>query len=249
MSCDDVSPWSWGLVGKSSICDMKLNSRRTVGLALAMTLLGMVAARGDADAFSFSSIVGRNPFGLKPVPKHVEAVREPVMPAAPRAVVEVTGIENISSPPRVLLEIIPAPGKPMLKPVLTAGQKVDSIEIVSIDVDKAQVLIKNDGVVTNVALKMAKASTPAPPASTSPTARVRSEGAVTPLALPPAEAANGLRRLPSRSMRSGLPQPAIPATGDLSAEAAVIDLEQSRRSNPTSFPPLPPTVLTPRLKP
>jgi len=228
---------------------MKLNSRKTTCLSLAMTLLGITAARGDADAFSFSSIVGRNPFGLKPVPIHVEPIQQPVIPAAPLAVVEVTGIENISSPPRALLEIIPAPGKPMLKPVLTAGQKVDSIEIVSIDVDKAQVLIKNNGVLTNVALKMAKASTPIPPTSRGPTDRIRSEGAVTPLALPPAAAANGLRRIPSRSLRSGLPQSAAPATSDLSAEAAVIDLEQSRQSNPTSFPPLPPTVLTPRLKP
>ena len=249
MSCDDVPPGSWGLVNEQSICDMKLNSRITACLALAMTLLGMAAARGDADTFSFSSIVGRNPFGLKPVQKHVEAVREPVIPAALRAVVEVTGIENISSPPRVLLEITPAPGKPMLKPVLTAGQKVDSIEIVSIDVDKAQVLIKNNGVVTNVALKMAKASTPAPPPSAGPTVRVGSEGAVTPRAPPPAAAVNGLRRIPPRSMRSGLPQSATPAPGGLSAEAAVIDLEQSRQSNPTSFPPLPPTVLTPRINP
>jgi hypothetical protein len=222
-------------------CGMKRN-RLAGSIVLAMTLCGMAAARADADAFRYASIVERNPFGLRPIVKVVESVPPPVVPPAPLAVVELTGVLNIPFP-RALLEITP-PGKPMIKPILTEGERIDSIELVSIDVDKGQVVIKTSGIITNVPLKIAKASTSAPP----PAGRgavAMSDGSTFEAAAR-FSAGNGVRTIPSRSMRAGLPpSPASPI--GLSPEAAVIDLEHSRRSNPASFPPLPPTALTPNL--
>jgi hypothetical protein len=209
---------------------------------LLTTLCGMTAARGDTDAFRYSSIPERNPFGLRAIVKVVEAMAPPVVPLAPLATVELTGVLDIPFR-RALLEILPGPGKPMIKPILAEGEKVDSIELVSIDVDKGQVVIKNSGIVTNVPLKIAKAST-TPPQTTGRGAVAMSDAGQFNLAAS-TQAANGVRTIPSRSMRAGLPPPST--SPGLSAEAAVIDLEQTRRSNPTSFPPLPPTALTPHL--
>jgi hypothetical protein len=73
--------------------------------------------------------------------------------------VELTGITSILSSKRALLEIVPGPGKPMLKPILAEGERVESVEVVSINVDKNEVVVKNGGVTTNLTFKVAK-STP-----------------------------------------------------------------------------------------
>lgn len=212
-------------------------------LAVVLTHWGMVAAQADADAFRFSSIPERNVFGLRAMTKFIESTPPPVVPPAPLAAIELTGV--VSMPfLGALLEIIPGPGKPMIKPVLREGEKLDSIELVSIDVDKGQVVIINSGIVTNVPLKVAKAST-----STGPTVANRpgvtlTGGSSMMNPASPYSGDSGARIIPSRNRRAGLPgiQP-----GGLSPEAAVIDLEHSRQSNPASFPPLPPTPLTPHL--
>ena len=109
-------------------------------------------------------IVERNPFGLKPPSPVIEEVPAPVAPPVPLATVEVAGITSILSSPRALLEIVPGPGKPMLKPILGVGERLDSVEIISINMEQNEVVLRNGTLITNVPLRVAKAGLPSPPA-------------------------------------------------------------------------------------
>jgi hypothetical protein len=130
----------------------------------ATVLVAACDARADARANPYDSIVERNPFGLKPPPPpDPDAGKPPPPPPAPLAVVELTGITSILSSKRALLEIVPGPGKPMLKPILAEGERVESVEVVSINVEKNEVVLKNGNITTNLTFKVAKASGPATP--------------------------------------------------------------------------------------
>lgn len=116
----------------------------------------------DVKSNPYESIVDRNPFGLRPPPPPPDTTAPPP-PSAPLATVELTGITSLFQKNRALLEITPGPGKPMLKPILSAGERIESIEVVSINVEKNEVVIKNGNVITNLSLKVAKAGGAAPP--------------------------------------------------------------------------------------
>ncbi len=132
--------------------------------ATVVLVCGRDNAMADAKVNPYDAIVERNPFGLKPPPPPAPP-EDPSskLPPAPLATVEVTGITSILSSKRALLEIVPGPGKPMLKPIMSEGERVDSIEVVSINVEKNEVTIKNGGTITNLTFKVAK-STPGPAA-------------------------------------------------------------------------------------
>jgi hypothetical protein len=130
-------------------------------MAAAFVLLfGSINSRADFNPSShFNSIVGRNPFGLRP--PSVQAV-EPASPppvVIPPAIVALTGVTSILTSKRALLEIIPGPGKQLLKPVLSEGETLESVEVVSIDVEKTQVIIRNHGFLTNLTLKVVTPTT------------------------------------------------------------------------------------------
>jgi hypothetical protein len=130
--------------------------------AVVVLVGGRERVMADTKANPYDAIVERNPFGLKPPPPPAPP-EDPSskLPPAPLATVEVTGITSILSSKRALLEIVPGPGKPMLKPILSEGERVESIEVVSINVEKNEVTIRNGGVITNLTFKIAK-STPGP---------------------------------------------------------------------------------------
>src|SRR6266498_329535 len=141
---------------------MKCSKQGLICLAGALVLSGAcLKARADAKPNPYDLIVERNLFGLKPPPLP-DTNSTSTMPAAPPAQVEVTGITSILSSKRVLLEIVPGPGKPMLKPILSEGERVESVEVVFIDVEKNEVTIKNGSVLTNLTFKVAKAAPPTP---------------------------------------------------------------------------------------
>ena len=142
---------------------MKRCKSGLVWLATASMLVsGAGNSRADTKANPYEAIVERNPFGLKPPPPPAPPEDPSTKaPPAPPATVEVTGITSILSSKRALLEIIPGPGKPMIKPILSEGERVDSVEVVSINVEKNEVVVKNGGVITNLTFKVAK-STPGP---------------------------------------------------------------------------------------
>lgn len=144
---------------------MKRSKSGLIWLAtVAVFAVGGDKAWADTKVNPYESIVERNPFGLKPPPPPAPPEDPSAKaPPAPPATVEVTGITSILSSKRALLEIVPGPGKPMIKPILSEGERVDSIEVISINVEKNEVVVKNGGVVTNLTFKVAK-STPSGPA-------------------------------------------------------------------------------------
>jgi hypothetical protein len=151
---------------------MKPGSGKIHWLAAFMLMGALTSSWADADPSHYNSIVDRNPFGLKPPPPPVDPnTLAPVAPPPPLATVELTGITSILSRKLACLEIIPGPGKQMLKPILAEGEKVESVEVVTIDIDKNQVVVRNGTLVTNLTFRVAKAST-APPAGNQPIAGV-----------------------------------------------------------------------------
>jgi len=103
----------------------------------------------------YESIVDRNPFGLKPPPPPPE-INTPPPPPAPLCTVELTGVTSILSSKRALLEITPGPGKPVVRAILSEGERLETVEVVSIDVTKNEVLIQNGPVTTNLTFKTIK---------------------------------------------------------------------------------------------
>ncbi len=245
--------------------------KRTRTVLFGFTASVMLASSGaealaDAKVNPYDAIVERNPFALKPPPPPAPP-EDPSskLPPAPLATVEVTGITSILSSKKVLLEIVPGPGKPMLKPILSEGERLDSIEVVSIDVDKNEVVIKNGGVTTNLTFKVVKSAPgpagPAAPGAVPPPA----VAGIPPAAAPPAfgnqdfntgggrgvqvgggaTTADGFRSIPSRNIRANAQAP-------VTAEGSVMELErnramneQLRQSTGMRLPPLPPTALNP----
>jgi hypothetical protein len=136
----------------------------------------------DAKANPYQGIVERNAFGLKPPPPP-QSDAPPPPPAAPLAKVTLTGITSMfgQSSKRALLEIIEQePGKAgnPRKPILREGERDGSVEVLSIDVERNLVTIRNGPVETNITFEVQKSAptTPglpvlaaaSPPALTSP---------------------------------------------------------------------------------
>jgi len=133
-----------------------------------------LAAIADVSSNPYGVIVDRNPFKLNPPPPPPdpnELAKQQQPPAAPLADVTLTGITSIFSSKQALFEIIPAPGKPAVKPILREGERLDNVEVVSIDPDKNEVVIKNGGNLTNLTFKVVKqtaSAAPPPPGPVKP---------------------------------------------------------------------------------
>ena len=141
---------------------MKRSNLSLIWLTGMVVLLTCSDGLADVKLNPYDPIVERNPFGLKPPPPPEDpSSKIPPAPPAPPATVELTGITTIFSSKKALLEIIPGPGKPMIRRIAVEGERFDSIEVVSIDVDKNQVVVKNGSLITNLTFKVAK-STPGP---------------------------------------------------------------------------------------
>lgn len=142
--------------------------KRTSACARAVAILFLSSATGGValagvEVNRFEAILETNPFRLRPVPPPQPEAPPPAPPAAPLAVVELTGVTSILGSHRALFEITPGPGKPTVRPILKEGERVDSVELVSIDITRGEVTIRNGTVLTNLPLKVAKASTPTSP--------------------------------------------------------------------------------------
>jgi hypothetical protein len=147
-----------------------MNLSGKAGVCAVAALLGAGAtpwAKADAKANPYESIVVRNVFALKPPPDPTPPPA-PVLPPAPLAKVVLTGVLSMFGK-RAALEITEQEaGKPgtVNKPIMREGERVGSIEVVSIDVEKSTVLIRNGGVETNLMFEVQKSlagpPTPAP---------------------------------------------------------------------------------------
>lgn len=142
--------------------------KQTSACARAVAILFLSSATGGValavvDANPFAAILETNPFRLRPTPPPQPEAPPPAPPAAPLAVVELTGVTSILGSHRALFEITPGPGKPTVRPILKEGERVESVELVSIDITRGEVTIRNGTVLTNLPLKVAKASGPTSP--------------------------------------------------------------------------------------
>jgi hypothetical protein len=122
-----------------------------------------------AESNSYLSIPERNPFGLKPPPPPEEAPPPPPPPAPPAATIKLTGITSMFSTPKALFEITePGAGAKPRKPILSEGEKDGDLEVVSINVAKSEVTIRNSGTVTNITFAPIETAKAAPPAKAPP---------------------------------------------------------------------------------
>jgi len=138
--------------------------------AVAVLLAGaapMVLA--EAKPNPYQAIVERNPFGLKPPPPPVDNTPPP--PVIPLAKVILTGFSSVAGPTRALLEITEQePGKTAStrRPILREGERDGTIEVISIDVEKNLVKIRNSGNETNLSFETPKLAASAPGAPPPP---------------------------------------------------------------------------------
>lgn len=211
-----------------------LNNRLWLVCVLAGSLeLGAAQlALADTGSNPYQGIVERNPFGLKPPPPPQEA--PPAAPAVPPGKVILTGITTMFGPPRALLEITEQDGKTAVtrRPILHEGDRDGGVELISIDVEKSTVKIRNAGTETNLVFEVPKLAgagapggVPAPPGAGASAAAPQAGGA--PLVFSPASAAanpgrnagvtlfgNSGSSSPSASPSSALPasRTGVPAT-------------------------------------
>src|SRR5689334_668595 len=119
--------------------------------------LGSPAAGIESGPAAWSTeIVRRNPFGLVDPPANPVTPLPPPPPPAPLATVELTGLTSLLARKRALFEIIPGPGKQLIRAILAEGERVETVEVITIDIDRSEVLIRNGTLVTNLTIRMAK---------------------------------------------------------------------------------------------
>ena len=127
-----------------------------------------------ARANPYAGIVDRNPFGLKDPPPPPGPTND--TPVVPPAKVILTGITDLFGP-RALLEITEQeggkPGAPK-RPILREGEREAQVEVLSIDVEKNIVRIRNNGLESDLTFEKPKPSaspgpgSPPPPAAAAP---------------------------------------------------------------------------------
>jgi type II secretory pathway component GspD/PulD (secretin) len=71
-----------------------------------------------------------------------------VQAADNEAAVKLTGIAHFNNRSRALLEIQPQPGRPVIKPVLAEGERVEGVEVKEIDAKSGRVRVIHNGVET-----------------------------------------------------------------------------------------------------
>jgi|SRR5437867_2601532 len=139
-------------------------SLKRIGCAIACVTLATVLVHANVDTNPYAGIVDRNIFALKPPPPPPPPV-EQTAPPVPMAQVTLTGLLSTFGEPRVLLEIIEEPGKgggtAKRPPPMREGERLGPVEVLSIDVVKNTVRIRNSGVETNVSFPVVK-SMPTP---------------------------------------------------------------------------------------
>lgn len=140
-----------------------------IGLSLMCSVRSAAADTGDNP---YLTIVERNVFGLKPLPKPEELA--PAPPPAPPSKVTLQGIMVLGGKRQVLLKLTPppAPGQqPKEQPLILAeGERQGPLEVVRIDPEAREVEFRDSG--TPVTLKLvdfiAKNTGPAPAAPGTP---------------------------------------------------------------------------------
>jgi hypothetical protein len=141
--------------------------RRNVLLIL-VAFSAILATIVHARTNPYDAIVERNAFGLRPPPPPVTETNQ--APAETPVKVVLTGITSIFGPeqPRAFLEIVEqAPPKggtpvPPRRPILGAGDREGDVEVLSIDIGRNVVKIRNGAVESELTFEERKPSGPTP---------------------------------------------------------------------------------------
>src|SRR5881628_2823137 len=133
---------------------------RAVFLTLAVLVIaGAESIFADVRQNPYSPIVERNVFGLRPPPPPVVETNQ--APATPPVKVVLTGITSMFGPQskRAFLEITEQeggkPGTPK-RPMLSEGDREGLIEVLSIDIDRNVVKIRNNNVESELTFEVPK---------------------------------------------------------------------------------------------
>src|ERR1051325_10163168 len=145
---------------------MKPMTRRWVAVLAVGLAGGAQSLLAESKDNPYQAIVERNPFGLKPPPPPPDPT--PVVAPTPPGKVILTGITSMFGPtPRALLEITEQEaGKTATtrKPILREGERDGAVEVISIDVEKSLVKIRNAGTETDLTFDTPKLTASAAPA-------------------------------------------------------------------------------------
>jgi len=167
---------------------MKWSSFKLANAVVAIAVCSLAVSALADRPNPYQTIIDRNVFALKPPPPPPDPAEQNVAPPAPLATVKLTGITSLFSKKKALLEITPAPGKPPVKPILEEGERSESVEVLSIDMDKNTVTIKNGTLLTNITFEVVKS--PAPAAAPVPGLPGIPGRPIAPVPVPPAPAAD-----------------------------------------------------------
>jgi len=137
---------------------------------LAVGVLGLTTALVLAEVKSnpnpYETIFSRNPFGLKPPPPPPDPnASQPAAPPAPQPTTKLTGITTIlAGKPKAILEITEPGGKgPAKQRILQEGERLDTIEVVSINVASNLVKVRIGDLETNLTFASAETAKPSGP--------------------------------------------------------------------------------------
>ena len=143
-----------------------MTSRSVFILAGILMAVAVPSLQAESQENPYEVIIERNPFGLKPPPPPPD--NTPTEKPTPPGKVILTGITSMFGPtPRACLEITEQePGKAAAtrKPILREGERDGAVEVVSIDVEKSMVKIRNAGTETDLVFETPKLSANAAPA-------------------------------------------------------------------------------------
>jgi len=140
---------------------MNLRRVRLICMLAAVGMAGSVyISAADIPENPYLSIVHRNPFALKEPPPP-PAPQQEAPPAAPPVKVTLTGLLHMFGEPKAIFEIYDDPAKggtPKRPAPMRVGERQGPVEVLSIDVEKNMVTIRNSNVETNLTFEVAKAT-------------------------------------------------------------------------------------------
>lgn len=112
-------------------------------LGAALILATAFPAFSEVKDNPYQAIIERNVFDVHPPPPPPPPDTTPPPPPPSKTVVKLTGISTLGGKSKALFEITPEPGKPAVKPIMEVGDRVESVELLAIDVVNSTVKIRS----------------------------------------------------------------------------------------------------------
>ena len=262
-SATNVPRWCLNL-RKYAVYLLAMKRLGKIAVCLAGGLVLNAGARaGDAVSTDnpYASVVVRNVFGLNPP----QAVDPNATQVDPPPKITPNGIMSIFGQLQVLFKVAPKPGQPNAKEesyVLSEGQRQDDIEVTHIDEKASLVTFNNHGTVQEIPLANTPASTTPGPAGGG-----NGGGGIPPPRFggnrPGGGGPGGHFGGPNRAVGNSNNNPgtgggpalnAVPTRGSSSGQqqqitpevqAVMMEIYREQHKNDSSYPTLPPTVITP----